>query len=75
MNRNLHCKVLIAACASALDKQSAVMEEEQLEERNLVIHGDADSRKEPQPIMEGDENDLEANGAEVDGVTQVLAAR
>ena len=50
------------------------MEEEQLQERHLGIHGDANSRKEPHPITEGDENGLEANGAHVDGVTQVLAA-
>ena len=59
------------ACAAALDKQSAVMEEEQLQERELGIHGNADSRKTPQPIIEGDENDVEANGTDMDGVTQV----
>lgn len=63
---------LTAARASALDKQSAVMEEEQLEERNKGIHGDANSRRQPHPIVEGDENGLEANGGELDGVTQVL---
>ena len=59
------------ALAAALDKQSAVMEEEQLQERKLGIHGDAESRKTPQPIIEGDENDVEANGTDIDGVTQV----
>ena len=47
------------------------MEEEQLQERELGIHGNADSRKTPQPIIEGDENDVEANGTDSDGVTQV----
>ena len=52
-----------------MEKQSAVMEEEQLEERHLGIHGDADSRKEAQTIIEADENGI--NEASTNGVTQV----
>ena len=61
-----------ACCAAALDTQSAVMEEEQLEERDLGMNGDADSRKEAQTIIEGDENDI--NEAQTDDVSQVHPA-